>query len=105
MIATLIYRFLTKNQEEFYQTRSTKTKFVKKYHDFVKKSLILSKKSIQVNQQRTKIFNYSLLTFNYSFKPMLKKQSLDEIQRALISFFKKNTQNENITLREIASEI
>jgi len=36
---------------------------------------------------------------------MLKKQLLDEIQRALISFFKKNTHNEWITLREIASAI
>lgn len=36
---------------------------------------------------------------------MLKKQLLDEIQRALIAFFKKNTDNENITLREIAAAI
>ena len=36
---------------------------------------------------------------------MLKKQLLDEIQRALISFFKKNTNNEGITLREIAAAI
>lgn len=36
---------------------------------------------------------------------MLKKQLLDEIQRALIAFFKKNTNNEGITLREIAAAI
>jgi hypothetical protein len=36
---------------------------------------------------------------------MLKKQVLDEIQRALIAFFKKNTHNESITLREIAAAI
>ncbi len=36
---------------------------------------------------------------------MLKKQLLDEIQRALIAFFKKNTNNESITLREIAASI
>lgn len=36
---------------------------------------------------------------------MLKKQLLDEIQRALIAFFKKNTDNESITLREIAAAI
>ncbi|HCB51522.1 TPA: hypothetical protein DEP21_03015 [Patescibacteria group bacterium] len=36
---------------------------------------------------------------------MLKKQTLDSIQKALISFFKKNTYNESITLREIASAI
>lgn len=36
---------------------------------------------------------------------MLKKQMLDEIQRALISFFKKNTDNESMTLREIAAAI
>ena len=36
---------------------------------------------------------------------MLKKQSLDDIQKALISFFKKNTANEGITLREIATAI
>ncbi len=36
---------------------------------------------------------------------MLKKNSLDTIQRALIAFFKKNTNNESITLREIAAAI
>lgn len=36
---------------------------------------------------------------------MLKKQTLDDIQKALISFFKRNTQNESITLREIATAI
>lgn len=36
---------------------------------------------------------------------MLKKQFLDEVQRALISFFKKNTDNESMTLREIAAAI
>ena len=36
---------------------------------------------------------------------MLKKQNLDDVQRALISFFKKNTNSEGITLREIASNI
>lgn len=36
---------------------------------------------------------------------MLKRDSLDDIQKALIHFFKKNTYQENITLREIASAI
>jgi hypothetical protein len=30
---------------------------------------------------------------------------LDDIQRALIAFFKKNTSEESVTLREIASAI
>jgi len=33
------------------------------------------------------------------------RSELDDIQRALIAFFKKNTQEEGITLREIASAI
>jgi len=36
---------------------------------------------------------------------MLKKQQLDDVQKSLISFFKRNTATENITLREIATEI
>ncbi|HRX63749.1 MAG TPA: S24 family peptidase [Candidatus Absconditabacterales bacterium] len=34
-----------------------------------------------------------------------KRETLDDIQRALIAFFKKNTSGEGITLREIASAI
>ncbi|MCF7835422.1 hypothetical protein K9M48_05270 [Candidatus Gracilibacteria bacterium] len=36
---------------------------------------------------------------------MLKKNQLDDIQKELINFFKKNTYQEGITLREIAQEI
>lgn len=36
---------------------------------------------------------------------MLKKQLLDDTQKALIAFFKKNTNNEGMTLREIATAI
>lgn len=36
---------------------------------------------------------------------MLKRDSLDDVQKALIHFFKSNTYQENITLREIASAI
>jgi hypothetical protein len=32
-------------------------------------------------------------------------KDLDAIQKALIAFFKKNTNQENITLREIASSL
>jgi hypothetical protein len=34
-----------------------------------------------------------------------KRELLDDVQRALIAFFKKNTSEESITLREIASAI
>lgn len=36
---------------------------------------------------------------------MLKRNQLDDIQKELINFFKKNTHQEGITLREIAQEI
>lgn len=36
---------------------------------------------------------------------MRKQHELDAIQKALIAFFKKNTQEEGLTLREIANEI
>lgn len=36
---------------------------------------------------------------------MLKRDSLDDVQKSLIHFFKSNTYQENITLREIASAI
>jgi hypothetical protein len=34
-----------------------------------------------------------------------KRELLDDVQRALIAFFKKNTSEEGITLREIAAAI
>ena len=48
---------------------------------------------------------YIINLYFYKKLSMLKKQLLDEIQRALIAFFKKNTNNESITLREIAAAI
>jgi len=36
---------------------------------------------------------------------MFKKNQLDDIQKELINFFKRNTHQEGITLREIAQEI
>jgi hypothetical protein len=61
--------------------------------------------------QKTKFFtvfrmtkNILLLIINL-FQMARNREILDDIQRALIAFFKKNTTEEGITLREIASAI
>lgn len=52
----------------------------------------------------TTTIHYSILTLNLT-KMARKRELLDDVQRALIAFFKKNTSEESITLREIASAI
>ncbi len=89
------YCFILENQEIFIVCRPIFISSVKNMIDFVKISLTLSKRFLYWQKYRTKIF---------IFWPIIMKE-LDHIQKALIAFFKKNTNQEGITLREIANNI
>lgn len=51
-----------------------------------------------------KVANLSFISFYYIYNSMTTNK-LDDLQRRLIAFFKQNTNQEGLTLREIANEV
>jgi hypothetical protein len=49
-----------------------------------------------------KVVNLSFISFYYN---SMATNKLDDLQRKLIAFFKQNTNQEGLTLREIANEV
>jgi hypothetical protein len=49
-----------------------------------------------------KVVNPSFISFYYN---SMATNKLDDLQRRLIAFFKQNTNQEGLTLREIANEV
>jgi hypothetical protein len=49
-----------------------------------------------------KVVNLSFISFYYN---SMATNKLDDLQRRLIAFFKQNTNQEGLTLREIANEV
>ena len=58
---------------------------------------------LMMNEKLTeKVVNLTFISFYYN---SMATNKLDDLQRRLIAFFKQNTNQEGLTLREIANEV
>lgn len=58
---------------------------------------------LMMNEKLTeKVVNLTFISFYYN---SMATNKLDDLQRRLIAFFKQNTEQEGLTLREIANQV